>query len=364
MGSWLGQSHGSYHFSCAHSFTCPSALEGSGLQCVCGKSGSLGSQPPLDSQKRASLVSTSLVLCKLRMGQVQPQKTRANCFVSGEVKMGIQAWSLLGPPPGSPAGRLQQVSAAHDLGRPPHPPGAVLLAESPLPSPLPSHMVAALSPYSFGLGQRLIAALGWPATVPFSGVWPFRQARGPGRQLGLCPISHQLGSLKTFLPTYKQPVFWPMAMSWEEKDPCFSLLGLKHRQGSWAVIRWPFSVCFWVQAVGEADSQEVKPGTASWGPRVVLSPGCTPSSCQTLARAVDLVSVLQWSSMSPCPVPVPGQHSAWPSSSSTREWTWCPEVKVGAEGALGFHSQTEVLVPALRCDSGQITSVSSTGRWE
>lgn len=100
------------------------------------------------------------------------------------------------------------------------------------------------------------------------------------------------------------------------------------------MIRWPFSVCFWVQAVGEADSQEVKPGTASWGPRVVLSPGCTPSSCQTLARAVDLISVLQWSSMSPCPVPVPGQHSAWPSSSSTREWTWCPEVKGGGQKEL------------------------------
>lgn len=88
---------------------------------VCGKSGSLGSQPPLDSQKRASLVSTNFVLCKLWMGQVQPQKTQANCFLSGEVKMGIQAWSLLGPPPVSPAGRLQQVSAAHGLGRSPHP---------------------------------------------------------------------------------------------------------------------------------------------------------------------------------------------------------------------------------------------------
>lgn len=54
-----------------------------------------------------------------------------------------------------------------------------------------------------------------------------------------------------------------------------SLLGLEHRQGSCAVIRWLPFICFWVQAVGEVGSQGVKPGTASWGPRVVLSPGCT-----------------------------------------------------------------------------------------
>lgn len=134
------------------------------------------------------------------------------------------------------------------------------------------------------------------------------------------------------------------------------------------VIRWPVSICFWVHAVGESGSQGVKPGTAHRVPRVVLSPGCTPSCSQTLASDVSCTPVLRWSqavaARRTAPEPVSGQCSAWHSFSSTREWMCCPEAKVGAEGALCFHSWTEALVPALRFDAGQVTSVSSTDRWE
>lgn len=64
-----------------------------------------------------------------------------------------------------------------------------------------------------------------------------------------------VGFSTTFLLAYKQPDFWPVATGWGERDPGFSLPGLKHRLCSWEVNRWAFSICFWAQWVGQAPSR-------------------------------------------------------------------------------------------------------------